>query len=206
MIGRRQKSYDYLIVGLGNPGDIYAGNRHNVGWMTAEALCKKYKAKISNNSNIYLTADIKIFGKEVLVCFPTTYMNNSGEAVRKLVAKHNINPNNVIVVVDEYNFPIGKVHCKNSGSDGGHNGIGSIIDELERTDFVRLRLGIDKNFAFGGLVDYVLSDFTAQEITLVEIMTQRAVEAIEQIVRAGLSRAMSDINSEKLWQNEDEAN
>lgn len=204
MFGNRQKSYDYMVVGLGNPGEKYAGNRHNVGWMTADALCRKYKVKIKRTSTIYMTADINMFGKDILVCYPTTYMNNSGEAVRKLAEKHNINPNNIIVVVDEYNFPVGRVHCKNSGSDGGHNGIGSVIDELERTDFIRLRLGIDKNFDFGGLVDYVLSDFTEKELVLVDIMLGHAVDAIEYIVKVGLQRAMSDINSEKLWVTEEE--
>lgn len=191
-------TYDWLIAGLGNPGRKYENTRHNVGWMAAEKLISKYRAGIKINP-IYYYSSLKIHNKNILVVMPTTYMNASGEAVRKIANKYKLTPSQIIVISDEYNFPVGKIHLRQGGSDGGHNGLTSIIEELETANFYRLRCGIGRNFTQGGLVDYVLSTFTESESEALNLMLEKTVESIEHICRTQINRAMSDINSEKLW-------
>lgn len=193
------KSIDWLIAGLGNPGKKYAYNRHNIGWMVVSALAERFKKPIMSLSNIYLQTSLVLENQLILAIMPTTYMNMSGEAVSKALKLYNLEPEKLIVICDEYNFPLGKVHIKLGGSDGGHNGIASIINELETDKFWRLRCGIGRNFESGGLVDYVLSDFNEDEIDERDKMIAKAVDAIEAFFRLGYARAMSLINSGQLW-------
>lgn len=190
--------YDWLIVGLGNPGSRYEKNRHNIGWMVAEKLVAKHKSNLKA-SIIYNFAEMNIKRSKLLICMPTTFMNASGEAVRKLADKYSIPHDRIIVIVDEYNFPVGKIHIKRGGSDGGHNGISSIIDELNSDNFVRLRCGIGKDFQAGGMADYVLTDFAKEQTELVNDMINKSIESIEYIVCNDFARGMSFINSGKLW-------
>lgn len=193
---------EYLIVGLGNPGEKYQKTRHNIGWMVSNAINIEKSTKWKLHKNLYLFSNFSMFGKNVINAIPVTYMNNSGMAVKELLNKYKIPINNVIVIVDEYNFPVGKVHIKKCGSDGGHNGIASIIEETESNDFLKLRCGIGKDFPSGGMVDYVLSDFPETQQTDVMDMIDKAIDSIEHIIKVGFSRAMSDINSERLWKEE----
>lgn len=186
---------DWLIVGLGNPGEKYAQTRHNIGWLVCFDLLKKYKTEPKAGKGAWYEAALKMHGSEILVVFPTTFMNNSGEAVKQLCGQYKIHPSRVIAVVDELNFPVGKVHFKQGGSDGGHNGLKSMIYHLNTDEFWRLRCGIDRNFGPGEMADYVLSDFKSEEIEERDKMIARAVEALEFIARVGSSRAMSAINS-----------
>jgi len=144
-------------------------------------------------------AKVNFAGNNVLVMLPRTYMNNSGIAVRAVVEKYQIPVEKILVICDEYNFPLGKIHLKDSGGDGGHNGVRSVIENLGETKFMRLRCGIGRNFGENELVQYVLSPFEPEEIPIRDQMIARAVEAIEYLLLKGKSRAMSDINSEKLW-------
>jgi PTH1 family peptidyl-tRNA hydrolase len=195
--------FEWLIAGLGNPGDKYAYNRHNIGWMVAAAICRKYKKPVMAWNNLCLQSTLRIDGKLVLVSLPTTYMNNSGEALEFLAAQYHIPAERVIAVTDEYNFPLGRVHLRRGGSDGGHNGIASIIEKLDTSDFYRMRCGIGKDFPAGGLVDYVLSNFRKDETSERDRMIAHAVRSLEHIVKIGPDRAMSDINSGRLWQEEE---
>lgn len=192
---------DYLIAGLGNPGDKYSKTRHNIGWMVANALNIKFDKKWKK-AGIYLFSEFSISNKKILNILPLTYMNNSGEAIHQIKKKYNIQNENIIVIVDEYNFPLGKIHVKKGGSAGGHNGIASIIEYLEDNDFIKLRCGIGKDFPPGGMVNYVLSNFPEEQYSEVIKMTKKSTEAIEHIVKNKFSKAMSDINSESLWKNE----
>lgn len=196
------KNYDWLIVGLGNPGKKYEGNRHNIGYMVAAALCEKHKTEIKKFNSILYNSEIKIAQNQVFVAFPTTYMNNSGEAVRKLAAKFGFAPDKIVLIVDEYNFELGKIHIRQGGSAGGHNGVQSVIEELNAQNFFRLRCGIGKNFPPGGMVDYVLADFNADEIELRNAMIQKAVTALEYLFCNNKDKAMSFINSEKIFEKE----
>lgn len=188
---------DWLIVCLGNPGSKYADTRHNIGFMVGEKLCAAHNVVPVAGKGDWYQAAVKIRGKGLLVIFPTTYMNNSGEAAIKAMRQYDVQPNQVMIVVDEFNFPCGKVHLKLGGSDGGHNGTSSVIQELKTENFWRLRCGISKNFGMGELVDYVLRPFNPDEIELRDAMITRGVEAIEYVVHAGVARATAAINSGK---------
>ncbi len=197
---KKQKRADWLVVGLGNPGDKYAGNRHNIGWMVADALCTKHNMQVRPSPSVYNACSFYLKDKIVLVAQPTTYMNNSGEAVKKLIEEFNVPDGNIIIVIDEYNFPVGKIQLKGSGGSGGHNGMADILDKIGDKKFYRLRCGIAKNFGPGGLVDYVLSDFKPEEIEKRDIMIKKAVMAIEHLIALdNPTRAMSEINSGRIF-------
>jgi peptidyl-tRNA hydrolase, PTH1 family len=200
---------DWLIIGLGNPGKVYAKNRHNIGWMVASCLIEKYKKPLMTLNHSYMHSFLEIpsdeksqieFIQRILVAMPTTYMNNSGEAVLDLLKKYSIPLEKMVVICDEYNFPLGKLHLKLGGGDGGHNGVASVIEALESQNFIRLRCGIGRNFGEGGLVDYVLSNFKKDEINERDIMLDKAIDALEFLIKNGLNKAMSIINSGELWE------
>ncbi len=192
-------SIDYLIVGLGNPGKQYENTRHNIGWMVASHFIEKHNGAI-NSSLIYKFSEINYAKKNVIVAMPTTYMNLSGEAIVKLKNKYSLSNEQIIIVVDEYNFPLGKIHLKKDGSDGGHNGILSIIEELNSTNFYRLRCGIDKNFGSGELVEYVLNPFTNEELDKLNLSLYKSVVALEMIIKDGINKAINNINNDKFWE------
>ncbi|MBS1538427.1 MAG: aminoacyl-tRNA hydrolase [Bacteroidetes bacterium] len=186
---------DWIIAGLGNPGSNYERTRHNIGWMVIDAIANKHGKSLQPGKGQWMEAEIKLRRNTVLLVKPTTYMNASGEAIIKLARLHKLPPERIIAVVDEYNFPVGKVHIKQGGSDGGHNGITSLIEELKTPNFWRLRCGIGKNFQPGGMIDYVLSNFSPDETADLEIGITRATNSIEHFIIAGAARAMSAINS-----------
>ncbi len=198
------KNSDWLIVGLGNPGEKYTETRHNIGWMVALELADKFGGKFKKGSSIFYYSQIEVKNLIATIILPTTFMNGSGEAVRKVKTKLDIPNKKILIICDEYNFPLGKIHLKSDGSDGGHNGVLSVIEELHATDFLRLRCGIGKNFPPGGMVDYVLNKFDENEIFERNVMIKKSVEAIHYLLLKGPVRAMTDINSGKLWSPESE--
>ncbi len=193
------KSFDWLIVGLGNPTEVYLETRHNIGWMVVTDLCNKHNVQFAPISKYYYLAKFHFVGSEVIAILPRTFMNNSGFAITLCAESYRIPNERILVVCDEYNFPLGRIHLKDNGGDGGHNGVASVIEHLGSKSFLRLRCGIGNNFGEGELTDYVLSTFEPEEIPLRDLMIKRAVEGIEYLIKNGKSRAMSDINSEKLW-------
>ena len=195
---KERKKPDWLVVGLGNPGPAYAATRHNIGWMVCEALCRRYNAQLRQGDGQWLEAFVDLGPATVLVLLPTTYMNRSGKAVAEAQRLFRIPAERVIVVVDEYNFPVGKIHLKAQGSDGGHNGVASVIAETGTPAFWRLRCGIDRNFGPGGLVDYVLAPFAPAEQPQRDAMIDAAADAVKDVVLMGPQRAMSAINSRPL--------
>lgn len=188
---------------MGNPGEKYAATRHNIGWLILDSLLSKYSATPQKLKKLCLASEIKIAGKTAIAAKPLTFMNNSGEAVNYLAARYKIPFNNIVVISDEYNFPVGKVHLRRGGSDGGHNGVASVIEHLGNAFFLRLRCGIGKDFPTGGMVDYVLAPFPESDSEALNLMINKAVGALEHLVKAGAERAMSDINSGRLWQPEE---
>ncbi|TAL68817.1 MAG: aminoacyl-tRNA hydrolase [Bacteroidetes bacterium] len=199
-----EKKVDWLIVCLGNPGAKYSGNRHNVGWMVAAELCSKHKKPLMKMFSKSYHASLRIADQLALVVLPVTYMNASGEAISEILGNYDVPVKRIVVVCDEYNFPLGRVHIRQGGSDGGHNGVASVIEALDNEDFFRLRCGIGKNFPQGGMVDYVLSDFLDSELEEKNVMVNKAVEAIEYLIQFGKTKAMTDVNSEKLWMKDNE--
>lgn len=194
-----EQNIDLMLVGLGNHKENYLETRHNIGWMVASAFVQKHKSNFIPYAPEYYLANVKFAGKKVLVLLPRTYMNNSGIAVKQAMRKFNVPVENILVICDEYNFPLGKIHLKENGGDGGHNGVASVIEQVGSKNFMRLRCGIGRNFGENELVDYVLSPFEPEEIPLRDSMITKAVEAIEYLLIKGKARAMSDVNSEKLW-------
>ncbi len=190
---------DLIFAGLGNPGAKYAFTRHNIGWLCIDYIVShlNLSMKLNKTYGYYAIAEIK--DQKVLLLKPTTFMNASGEAIKYFAARFKVNYSNVVAVVDEYNFPVSKIHLKRGGSGGGHNGIASIIDETGTDQFLRLRCGIGKNFPPGAMVEYVLSNFNDDEIPDLELTQTKVFDALKALVEIGDIRAMSDINSGKLW-------
>lgn len=190
---------DLLILGLGNPGSKYSGNRHNIGWMVGAALCERRKRPIMPLARNAYVSSVRIAGRLAVVALPTTYMNNSGEAALDLLETYELEPEHLLVIFDEYNFPVGKIHMRKGGGDGGHNGVENIIYMLQSEDFYRLRCGIDRNFGEGEMPSYVLSDFEESEIPARDEMIAKAVDAIEFFIANPPGKALSFINSGALW-------
>lgn len=183
-----------LFVFLGNPGTEYALTRHNIGFMVGDHLAHKHEAMWTKPSSLYHEAVIRVARKTAVLIKPMTYMNLSGQAAKKAMGVHKLQPKDVVIVVDEYNFPVGKVHLKPGGSDGGHNGVASMIHELGTANFWRLRCGIDRNFGPGELVKYVLAPFTPEETLARDAMIVHAASAVEEIMKLGPQGAMQRIN------------
>jgi len=188
---------DKIIIGLGNPGEKYFNTRHNIGQMVADKLVQKYNGKYKHKLGIANYSILSIAGQNILIVLPITYMNCSGAAAYYFTKKYKIENKDMLIVLDEYNFPIGKIHIKKVSSDGGHNGLASIISDTETLDFYILRCGIDKNFGAGELVDYVLASFDESEKDDVNIMIGNGVKAIEFYIENDIGKSLSYINSTK---------
>jgi PTH1 family peptidyl-tRNA hydrolase len=185
-----------LIVGLGNPGAGYERSRHNVGWMVADAFARKFRIDIGRHEKDAMTGTGRVAGGAAIVAKPQTYMNNSGDAVRLLVNAYLESTDDLIVVYDDIDLPLGKLRIRPSGSSGTHNGMRSLVAALASEQFPRLRCGVrGENYGeTGRLRDYVLDDFTDGEQPAVEAMIGRAVDALVLFCRGDLRRAMNEFN------------
>jgi len=183
----------FLIVGLGNIGDEYADTRHNIGFIAADALAMSFKAAFEPG-RLASVARMSLKGRTLVAIKPTTFMNLSGKAVRYWMQKEDIAVENVLVIVDDLALPLGALRLKPRGSDGGHNGLISIIETIETTEFARLRIGIGNDFAKGYQVDYVLGRWTSEETKLLIPRIEITVDLIKSFVLAGVERTMNDFN------------
>ena len=184
-----------LIVGLGNPGEDYARSRHNVGWVVADAFAKKFRIDLNRHEKDAMTGEGRVAGGAVKVAKPLTYMNLSGDAVRLLVNAYLDSTDDLIVVFDEIDLPLGKLRIRPSGSAGTHNGMRSIVASLATERFPRLRFGVrGASYSDVRLRDYVLDDFTDEELPLVQSSVDRAVDALVLFARGDLKRAMNQFN------------
>ncbi len=182
-----------LIIGLGNPGSEYAHTRHNIGFRVADALADRLDASFRHVKSVMLARGT-YKEQDLGIAKPLTYMNRSGNAVAGLCREHDLSPDEILVVVDDLNLPVGTLRLRPGGSSGGHNGLSHVADRLGTTDFPRLRVGIGSDFASGEQVDYVLSPFTAQQEPKVEEAVLDAVAAILTAVREDLDAAMNQYN------------
>jgi PTH1 family peptidyl-tRNA hydrolase len=185
-----------LIVGLGNPGREYARSRHNAGWMVVDAFAEKFRIDISKHEKEALTGSGRVGGGSVIVARPLTYMNRSGEAVKLLADAYLESLQDLIVVHDEVDLPLGKLRVRERGSAGTHNGMRSVVESLASESFPRLRCGVrGANYAEAGrLRDYVLDDFEDSELPIVNNTIERAVDALVLFARGDLKRAMNTFN------------
>ena len=197
---RRGAEFDYLIVGLGNPGSKYSRTRHNVGFETIELLATRLNAMLKAGRDRALFAEVSTTtntqSKHILLAMPTTYMNESGNAVGPLARRYAISdPLKIIVIHDELDLEPGVVKIKSGGGLAGHNGLQSINQHLKTQDFLRVRIGVGKPPSKEQGGDHVLSKIPARERELLDISVQFAADAVQLIVAEGLDAAMRNINA-----------
>ncbi len=191
-----------LIVGLGNPGQGYANNRHNVGFMCVNHFAKTHRIRFDRKQGKARIGTGEVAGSEVVVARPQTYMNLSGQAVSRLVRKFNIGPDSLLVIYDDLDLPLGKIRIRQGGSSAGHKGVESIIAELGSRDFIRIRVGTGRppipvgsgEITETDIVDYVLGDFTAEEKKVVARVIPEVSGAILCLITEGLTAAMNKYN------------
>jgi PTH1 family peptidyl-tRNA hydrolase len=185
-----------LIVGLGNPGPEYERTRHNVGWRVVDAFARKFRIDVTRHEKEAWTGTGRVAGGSVMVAKPLTYMNLSGDAVRLLVNAYLDSPQQMIVVYDDIDLPLGRLRIRGNGSAGTHNGMRSIVETLQTENFPRLRIGIGAADQ-GRLRDYVLDAFTTDEEPVVARAVERAVDALVLFARDDLTRAMNLFNRDE---------
>jgi len=185
-----------LIVGLGNPGKRYARTRHNVGQDAVELLAERCNARLKVGKQHALVAETSLVGNAVVLAVPTTYMNDSGEAVGPLCKKYRVDDlTRLIVVHDELDLEPGVLRVKVGGGLAGHNGLRSISAHLKTDDYVRVRIGVGKPHSKEAGADHVLSRIPATERTLLDECVVRAADAVEAILRDGALAAMTAFNA-----------
>lgn len=191
-----------LIIGLGNPGKAYAHNRHNIGFRCINHLARLHSISMKQHQCRCQVGTGEIAGVEVLLAKPKTFVNLSGEAVGRLMRKYNIATDDLIVIYDDLDLPLGKLRLRPDGSAGGHKGINSIISALGSEDFPRIKVGIGRPTTEEGtaitdediIVGYVLSDFTPQEEAIIKPAIAKVAEAIKSILTDGVTAAMNKFN------------
>lgn len=183
-----------LIVGLGNIGNEYMGTRHNVGFDIIYHLADTLSVELKPGKGPYYVAETRHRGQKTVLLTPTTFMNNSGLAVSKALKYFDIPLSECLVCTDDINLPTGKIRVKPNGSDGGHNGLASIIYTLQSDQFPRLRFGIGNDYPKGRQADYVLSPFDESELESVSKGIDNAHDAVLCFIREGIVQTMNKFN------------
>ncbi|GIV83279.1 MAG: peptidyl-tRNA hydrolase [Candidatus Roseilinea sp.] len=183
-----------IIVGLGNPGKQYANNRHNAGFMVVDRLAERHGLKFTRMMHKGIVALGEIEGHKVALVKPQTFMNLSGESVAPIVQFYKSEPSDLLVVYDELDLPAGQLRMRPKGGSGGHNGMKSVIARLGSEDFPRLRIGVGRPPGRRDPKDFLLDDFTRDELTALEPAFDRAVEGIRRWLRDGIDNAMNFVN------------
>lgn len=187
-----------LIIGLGNPGRQYLGTRHNVGFAVLGALARRHGINFEKSCCRSRVGEGYIEGVKIVLAKPQTYMNLSGEAVAALVRRYRVSSDDIIIVHDDIDLPLGRIRIRGDGSAGGHNGVKSIIGALGTKRLVRLKIGIGRpeseTVALAGVVDHVLSGFSPDERQVAAEAVANAVKALEAIIGYDLETAMNRFN------------
>ena len=184
----------YLIVGLGNTGNEYAHTRHNIGFDVLTAFVLKHKGFFKSD-RLAEVAEIKFKGKIFICIKPTTFMNLSGRSMKYWLDKEKIEIENSLTIVDDIAIPLNKLRLRKSGSDAGHNGLRDIQNILGTDVYPKLRFGIGNNYPKGMQVEFVLSQWFPEEISLVRLKIEKSVEVIENFAFIGIEKTMNTINS-----------
>ena len=184
----------YVIVGLGNPGSKYELTWHNIGFQILDRFALIHKMKFNSSKRDYNYSEGVMNSSDFFLVKPATFMNLSGEAVSDFLSDHPLELENMLVLVDDVNLPVGDIRLRKSGSDGGHNGIKSIIYSLENDSFPRLRFGIGNRFEKGEMANFVLAKFSREEFETVNKSIEFSVELIEKFISGGY-KAMLDFYS-----------
>lgn len=199
---------DYCIAGLGNPGARYFNTRHNIGFITIDRLAEFFKIESFTMEDHYLYAIAEYNGKNIALLKPLTFMNLSGKAVKAFCEKHNIKNENTLIVYDDINLDFGVLRMRPSGSDGGQNGIKSVIYEMQTEEIPRLRVGVwndeefekTKNEDGYSLAEFVLSDFVEGELENLDKVTEAARDAVLMYMEKDIKEAMNKFNKRVLEQ------
>jgi PTH1 family peptidyl-tRNA hydrolase len=193
---RQGTSLDLLVVGLGNPGREYAGNRHNVGWLVVDELARRHDGSWKSKFNGRL-AEVRIDGHKIALLKPETFMNDSGRSVQAALRFYKLDPDAVLVVHDESDLETGRLQARPGGGLAGHNGLRSVAKHLGSSDFLRLRVGVGRpgRGDHRALADYVLSDFEPHDD--VEGLVARAANAVETLDAEGLEAAQRAFNAKR---------
>ncbi|MHC4997276.1 MAG: aminoacyl-tRNA hydrolase [Planctomycetota bacterium] len=189
-----------LIVGIGNPGAQYERTRHNVGFEVIDELAKRRSVEEfvpfrPASDGFALIAETKYAGRPVVLAKPQTYVNCSGPVVQALLGQYQCAVKDCLIVIDDINLPVGQLRLRGKGSDGGHNGMASIIEAIGGATIARLRLGVGAPDRQGGLVDHVLGPFSAEERPVIDAQIATAADAAQWWVRSGLQAAMNKYNA-----------
>lgn len=184
-----------LVVGLGNPGVRYAQTRHNVGFMVLDRLAVAWRAAWQEDPSPAAVGHAQVAGRSVFLLKPLTYMNNSGHAVRLALARLHLTPQEVVLVYDDLDLPLGRLRIRRQGSAGGHRGVASVIRELGTEEFGRVRVGIGRPPDGVTAADYVLEPFPPGERDAARKALERACAAVAAIIADGFEAAMRLFNS-----------
>lgn len=186
---------DYIVVGLGNPGIKYENTRHNAGFLAIDEFARSNNVKIDRLKFKALSEKVVISGKQVLLLKPQTFMNLSGESVREAVDFYKVDPQNVIVLVDDVSLDVGKMRIRRKGSHGGQNGLKNISLHLSTDDYPRIKIGVSaKPHKDYDLADWVLSNFSKDDKKLIDEICKNTADAIEIIIKNGFDAAMAKYN------------
>ncbi len=192
---------EIYLIGLGNPGKKYSKSRHNIGFLLLENLSKKY------NSNFLLKDKLKSFYSEFKInnytyrlFLPNTFMNNSGDAVEAIINWYKINIDQIFIIVDDKDLPLGKIRFRKKGSSGGHNGLKSIIEKLQTHNFNRIRIGIGspplvKGTNYSNTISHVLGNISQEEKSILDKVYKRVIESLEQINTKKEEYIINELNS-----------
>jgi PTH1 family peptidyl-tRNA hydrolase len=183
LFGTKNTGVEWLVVGLGNPGEKYAKTRHNMGFLTLDLLAEREKIRIDRLKFKAVTAQATFGGARCLLMKPQTFMNLSGEAVREAAQFYKIPPEKVLVIYDDISIPVGKIRVRPSGSAGGHNGIKNIIAHLGTDQFPRVKVGVGAPGQEGDMIDWVIGNPSQAERKILQDSFERAIGAAECIIR-----------------------
>jgi len=192
---------EIYLIGLGNPGKKYSKSRHNIGFLVLENLSRKYNSNFLIKDKLKSScSEFKINNSTYRLFLPNTFMNNSGDAVRAILDWYKINLDQVFIIVDDKDLPLGKIRFRKKGSSGGHNGLKSIIDKLQTHDFNRIRIGIGsppsnkeiKNF---NTISHVLGNISLEEKSILDKVYKRIIESLEQLNTKKEELIINELNS-----------
>ena len=192
---------EIYLIGLGNPGKKYYNSRHNIGFLLLEKLSKKYNSNFLLKDKLKSTfSEFQINNSTFRLFLPNTFMNNSGDAVRAIVDWYKINLDQIIIIVDDKDLPLGKIRFRRKGSSGGHNGLKSIIEQLQTQNFKRIRIGIgspplingEKNF---NTISHVLGNISLEEKLILDKVYKRVIESLEQLNTKKEDHIINELNS-----------
>lgn len=184
----------YLIVGLGNPENEYAHTRHNMGFDTINQIAKNNNIQITKNKFKGLCESTIIQNQKVILLKPQTYMNLSGESVKEVAEFYNLKPEEIIVIYDDIDIEKGHIKIRKKGGAGSHNGMKSVVEELQSTNFARIRVGIGQPEFKSDMINYVIGKVSQEEQEILQQGVEKAAKAVEEILKNGIDIAMNKFN------------